>query len=108
MLGAAAKGSRGRETRGGGSTREEDVRGTLQGLKPQSTAGYAAPVAAAVLRPVRVEMRPVGGSATEASDGGVGALGGVSGGVAPGGTAKTGVRVASAAGHSHAFEGMCV
>ena len=43
-------------------------------------------------------MRPVGGSATEASDGGVGALGGKSGGVAPEDTAKTGVRVASAAG----------
>ena len=33
-LGAAAKGSRGRETRGGGSTREEDICGTLPGPKP--------------------------------------------------------------------------
>ena len=33
-LGAAAKGGRGRGTRGGGSTREEDVRGTLPGPKP--------------------------------------------------------------------------
>ena len=47
-------------------------------------------------------MRPVGGSATEAFDGGVGALGGKSGGVAPEGTAKTGVRVASAAGQNGA------
>ena len=45
-----------------------------------------------------LEMRPVGGSATEASDGGVGAHGGKSGGVAPEGTVKTGVKVASAAG----------
>ena len=43
-------------------------------------------------------MRLVGGSATNASDGGVGVLGGKSGGVAAEGTAKTGVRVASAAG----------
>ena len=42
-------------------------------------------------------MRPVGGSATEASDGGVGGRGSNSGGVAPKGTAKTGVEVASAA-----------
>ena len=34
-------------------------------------------------------MRPVGGSATEASDGGVGARGGKSGGVAPEGTTET-------------------
>ena len=44
-------------------------------------------------------MRPVGGSAAEASDGGVGARGGKSGGVAPDGTAKTGVKAASAARH---------
>ena len=45
-------------------------------------------------------MRPVGGSATEASDSGVGARGGDSGGVTPEGTARTGVKVASAAGHN--------
>ena len=56
----------------------------------------------AVLRRVRVEMRPVGGSATEASDGGVGARGVKSGGVAQKGTAKNGVRVASAAGQNGA------
>ena len=82
-LGAAAKGSQGRETRGGGSTREEDVRGTLPGPKPYSTAGCAAPIAVAVLRRVRVEMRTVSGSATEASDGGVGAREGKSDRVAP-------------------------
>ena len=52
-------------------------------------------------------MRPVGGSATEAPDGGVGARGGNSGGVAPAGTAKTGVKVASAAGQNGA-ESMCI
>ena len=52
------------------------------------TAGCAALAAAAVLRRFRVEMRPVGGSATdEASDGGVGARGGeFTGGVAPEGS----------------------
>ena len=45
-------------------------------------------------------MRPVGGSATEASDGGIGARGSKSGGVAQESTAKTEVRVASAARHS--------
>ena len=43
-------------------------------------------------------MRTVGGSAAEASDGGVGARGDKSGGVAPEGTARTGVKTASAAG----------
>ena len=47
-------------------------------------------------------MRPVGGSATEASDGGVGARGGKSGGVAPESTARTGVKVALATGQSGA------
>ena len=42
-------------------------------------------------------MRPVGGSAAEASDGGVGVRGGKSGGVAPESTMKTGVKVAAAA-----------
>ena len=55
---------------------EGDVREPLQGPKPQSSAGGAAPAAAAVLRRVRVEMRPVSASATEASDKGVGARGG--------------------------------
>ena len=42
-------------------------------------------------------MRPVVGSAAEASGGDVGARGGTSGGVVLGGTAKTGVKVSSAA-----------
>ena len=47
-------------------------------------------------------MQPVGGSATEPSDGGVGARGGDSGAVARKGTAKTGVKAASAAGQKGA------
>ena len=47
-------------------------------------------------------MRPVVGSATEASDGGVGARGGKSDGVVPEGTAKTGGNVVSAAGENGA------
>ena len=76
VLGVEANGSRGRGARGRGSTQEEDVRGTLPGSKPYSTAGCATLAAAAVLRRVQVEMRPAGGSTTEASDGRVGARGG--------------------------------
>ena len=47
-------------------------------------------------------MRPVGGSATETSDGGVGARGGKSGGVISEATAKTWVRVTSVAGQNGA------
>ena len=47
-------------------------------------------------------MQPVGSSAPEASGWGVGARGGNPGGVAPKGTAKIGVKVGSAAGHSGA------
>ena len=65
-------------------------------------AGCAAQAATAVLRRVRMEMRPVGGSSTEAPDGGVGARGGNSGGVTPEDTASTGVKVASAAGQNGA------
>ena len=75
-----------------------------RGRRPRNPAGSKTIVssrlrgaAAALLRRVRVEIRPVGGSATEASGGGVGARGGKSDGVASKGTAKTGVKVASAA-----------
>ena len=64
--GATANGSQGRGTRAVGSTREKDDREILPGPKPYSTAGCAAPAAAAVFRRVRVEMRPEGGSATGA------------------------------------------
>ena len=99
---AAAKGCRRRGTRGGGSTREEDTQRTLPGRTSQSTAGRSESVSAAVRRRARVEMQPVGSSAPEASGWGVGARGGNSGGVAPKGTAKIGVKVTSAAGHSGA------
>ena len=45
-------------------------------------------------------MRPVGSSATDAPDGGAGARGDKSGEVAPEGTAKTGSKLASAAGQT--------
>ena len=61
--GASDKGGRGRGTRGGGSTGEEGDRGTQSSPKSSSTTGCAAPVAAGVLRRVRLEMRLEGGSA---------------------------------------------
>ena len=92
-----------RQPRARNARRKVDPRGR----RPRNPAGSktivngnAAPAAAAVLRRVRVEIRTVGSSATEASDGGVGTRGGKSGGVAPESTAKTGVKAASVAGRS--------
>ena len=86
--GATAKGGRGRRTCGGWSTREESDQGTLPDPKLWSTAGCSAPAAAAVLRRVRVKIRPEGVNATEASEEGVGVGGCNFGGVAPKGTRK--------------------
>ena len=59
-------------------------------------------MAAAVLRRVRVNVRPEGGSATGAFEMSVGAVGGNAGGLTPKDTAKTGVHAASAAGKNGA------
>ena len=55
---ATVRGGRGRGTRGGVIVCQADGRGAPPGPKPQSTAGGSAPAAVAVLRRVRVEMRP--------------------------------------------------
>ena len=55
---ATASGGHGRETRSGVCARRADGPGALPGPKPKSTAGGSAPAAAAILRSVRVKMRP--------------------------------------------------
>ena len=94
-----AKGGRGRGTRHGGSTREEDDRGggcrirdNNQRLAARHRRQWVSFGASEWI------LRPERGSATGAPEGGVGARGGISGGVVPKDTATTGVKAASAAG----------
>ena len=60
---ATARGGRGRGSRGGVIVRRADGRGAPPGPNPYSTAGGLAPAVMAVLRRVRVGMRPEGGKA---------------------------------------------
>ena len=70
-----AAGGRGRGTRGGVIARGTDGLGAPPDPKPQPSAGGAVPVAAALRRRVRVEMRPERGKAARGagSPGGEGA-----------------------------------